>query len=128
MAMKKSPLYWTPAQHLGASHLLKHQAPALVGRLPHIKQGRANSFRAAAKVAAKGMRAPGMQMPKPSMGLPPMVSAPKMPSPPVARMPPALGTTPPAGSAFPSQMAGGLAAKAPVSLNTSMPGMPPKLP
>ena len=47
---QKSPLYFTPPAHLGAAHLLKHQAPQLVGRLPHL---RANGLMAAAKLAQR---------------------------------------------------------------------------
>ena len=130
---KKQPLLWDPASHLNSAHALRHAAPQLVGRLP---RERANGFLAAAKMAhrqaMKPLHVPKVKSPfAPQAVKPPSFMA-KPPAPVVPRMPGglALNNGPPAGSALPKLMSGGLTAKPPIAtpLNTSLPGLPPKLP
>ena len=99
--MKKTQPYWSPASHLGMSHLLRQQAPQLQGRLRKVNQPKmkTTSLKAAVKLA---------KMPPPQTIGPPTK--------------PMEGTSPPAGSALPKFNMGPLSAK-PI-LNTTLPPMP----
>ncbi len=127
MAQKPQQLYWSPASHLGAAYHLRHQAPQLVGRLAH-------PLRAAAKMAARGSRMPQPKLgsllgsPKSPLAVRPAGASVKPIQPAVPRMGPPLSINPPAGSAFPSQLSGGLAASAmPAAVQSPVPTGLPKL-
>jgi hypothetical protein len=47
---KKPTPYWQASAHLGMNYLLRHQAPVLVGHLPHLQTP---SLKAASKLAPK---------------------------------------------------------------------------
>lgn len=118
--MKPSKQYFQPAAALGASHLLKRQAPQLVGRLPKPRRA---SVQMALALAKKHLpQAPGV---KPMGG---NVKANKKAAeplpPPVPRQGGALSLKPPAGDELPKQLSGGLVKKA-----SPLAGSPPlKLP
>jgi hypothetical protein len=131
--VSKPPLYWEPSSHLGAGYALKHLAPQLVGRLPRLKQA---SRRAALSLGKARMP----KLPNPLSAKSPLAPQPagalvKPPQPAIPSPKLAIGGqlglgAPPAGSAFPQPMQGGLAARQPVPLMAGAPLNPglPKLP
>ena len=100
---QKSNLYWQPSQHLGAGYALRHAAPQLVGRLPHLKRPRSSgwgkAFRAVARMGKVGLapKPPGLSV--------------KPPQPVIPRQGGALPSVPPAGASLPSPLQGGLLAR-----------------
>lgn len=132
---KPSQLLWSPQSHLNAAYALRHSNPQLVGRLPRPRKA---SFLAAAKMAQHQPKAPkAAKAPRPSKAPKVQQSQSFQPAKPLAanqpavpRAGPPLGTQPPAGSQPPHLITKGspLAQGSPQQLNTSLPGLPPKLP
>ena len=117
-------LYWNPMGHLNAAYTLRHQAPALVGRLPRLRMNSLHAAAALARKAASGVKPPKLHPPKASTkpALPFVNSPTPAAAPPIAS---GISGAPPAGSSPPAAPKPPTAVKGPTTVSgAKLPRLP----